>query len=151
MLYKDRLKDIRTYEGVMQTELVKVIGISNAAYSEFEREKTIMPIIHLINTCSYFDVSLDYIFSFTEEKTYKNINKNIDVKEAGKRLKEFRKENKLTQIDLKKFLNTTQSAISNYERGRNLIATPFLYTICKKYKISADYLVGRIDSPKYLK
>ena len=31
-----------------------------------------------------------------------------------------------------------------------LIATPFLYTICKKYNISADYLLGKIDNPKYL-
>ena len=50
------------------------------------------------------------------------------------------------QIELANYLNTTQSVIADYERGRYLISTPFLYTICKKYNISADYLLGRIDT-----
>ena len=36
------------------------------------------------------------------------------------------------------------------EKGKYLISIPFLYTICKKYNISADYLLGKIDNPKYL-
>ena len=76
---------------------------------------------------------------------------NIVKYKMGERLKEFRKNNKLTQSKLAVILNTTQSVIADYERGRYLIATPFLYTICKKYNISADYLLGKIDNPKYLK
>ena len=41
--------------------------------------------------------------------------------------------------------------ITEYERGTNIIATPFLYEICKTYLISADYLLGKTDSPKYYK
>lgn len=67
------------------------------------------------------------------------------------RLKEFRKENKLTQESLAQLLNVVKGTVGNYESGRALIATPFLYEICKKYKISADYLLGKIDEPKYLK
>ena len=44
-----------------------------------------------------------------------------------------------------------RSALANYERGRNVIATSFLYTICTRYNISADYLLGKINNPKYLK
>ncbi len=150
MLYRDKLKEIRTYEGVKQTELSKIIGISNAAYSEFEREKTIIPLKYLISISEYFNVSIDYIFEFTNIKTYSTYN-IFDKKKAGIRLKEFRKENDITQIKLAKILNTTQSTIAEYERGTNIIATPFLYTICKKYNISADYLLGRIDNPNYLK
>ncbi len=51
----------------------------------------------------------------------------------------------------KKSLNIENGTIANYELGINLIATPFLYSICKKYNISADYLLGKIDKPKYLK
>ena len=69
----------------------------------------------------------------------------------SKRLKDFRKENKITQKKLAQELNTSQSTIADYERGKNMIPTPFLYTICKKYNISADYLLGRINNPKYLK
>lgn len=28
------------------------------------------------------------------------------------------------------------------------IATPFLYTICKEYNVSADYLLGKINKPQ---
>ena len=79
-----------------------------------------------------------------------NTNLNIDIHKIGQNLKEFRKENKITQLKLAQTLNTNQSVIANYERGRTVIATPFLYAICTKYNISADYLLGKIDSPKYL-
>ena len=90
-------------------------------------------------------------FDFTEEKKYNSINNKLDKIKSGIRLKELRKELKLTQLKLATILNTTQSVIADYEKGRYLIATPFLYTICQKYHISADYLLGKIDSPKYLK
>lgn len=69
----------------------------------------------------------------------------------GYRLKNIRKENKLTQDKLAKKLNTNQSVIANYERGRTIISTSFLYTICKEYKVSADYLLGKTNEPKNLK
>ena len=106
------------------------------------------PIKHLNTLCNYFDVSLDYIFSFTNIKQYPN-NKNIDLILLAKRIKETRKENKLTQIKLANILNVANGTVANYETARYLIATPFLYTICKKYNISADYLLGKIDTPKY--
>ena len=70
--------------------------------------------------------------------------------EVGRRIRQRRKALGLTQEKLAKELNMARSALANYERGRNVIATPFLYQICKKYNISNDYLLGRIDEPKYL-
>ena len=57
-------------------------------------------------------------------------------------------ENKIKQQNLTTLLNTGYSTISSYERGMYIIATPFLYTICKKYSVSADYLLGKTDNPK---
>ena len=87
---------------------------------------------------------------FNKHKIYDLLINDINNIKAGQRLKEFRKDNKITQLKLAQILNTNQSVIANYERGRTVIATPFLYSICKKYNISADYLLGKIDSPKYL-
>ena len=81
----------------------------------------------------------------------KNSINEIDPIKVGQRLKEFHKENKITQVKLANMLNTVQPVIANYEKGKYLISIPFLYTICKKYNISADYLLGKIDNPKYLK
>ncbi len=82
---------------------------------------------------------------------YRDMKKEIDRKKIGSRLKEFRKEHNLTQAKLAQVLNTVHQVINNYENGNRLIATPFLYTICSKYNISADYLLGRTDNPKVFK
>ena len=46
-------------------------------------------------------------------------------------------------------LNIDHSVWCRYEQGKTLIPTSFLYTFCKTFKISADYLLGRIEEPKY--
>ena len=150
MLYKDRLTNLREEKNLKQKELAKLIEVDRSVYGRYENEYQIMPIKHLETICNYFDVSLDYIFNFTNNCKYelsKEINKNI----MANRLKEFRKENKITQIKLSELLKTSQSTIADYERGKNYLPTPFLYTICKKYNISADYLLGKTDNPKHIK
>ncbi|MCM1053431.1 MAG: transcriptional regulator [Ruminococcus sp.] len=146
-----RLKELRTLELTPQNEIAKIINIKQCSYSEYESEYTTIPLKHLITLCDYFDVSLDYIFNFTDIKNYKNSKKGFSKQISGKRLKEFRKEYALTQVKLANILNIVRTVITNYENGKHLIATPFLYDICKKYHISADYLLGKVDEPKYLK
>ncbi len=150
MNYKDKMKELRLDNDLLQKDIAEIMGISLFTYSHYENEYQIIPIKHLIVFCNYFNISIDYFFSFSNIKQYNNY-KEINVKTASLRFKNWRKEQNLTQNKLAKNLNTTQAVIANYERGRTLIATPFLYTICKKYNISADYLLGRIDNPKYLK
>ena len=151
MLYKDRLKRLREEKELTQAFLAELLNIHEFVYGQYEREYTIMPFRILNNLSNYFNVSLDYLFSFSLEKNYGNIRSSIDLNIVALRLKEFRKENKLTQESLAQLLNVVKGTVGNYESGRALIATPFLYEICKKYKISADYLLGKIDEPKYLK
>ncbi len=92
---------------------------------------------------------MDFIFMLTDKNI---ISKNdYDISKTKYRLKEFRKDNNLTQNKLCEFLHIDQPTWSAYETGKSLIGTPFIYMICKKYKISADYLLGKIDNPKHLK
>ena len=151
MIYGEKLKSIRTREGLTQEELAKLIDVSKSLYSRYEKEIQLIPAKHLITICNHFDVSIDYIFNLNDKKQYPKVIPKTDKIKAGLKLKEFRKENNLTQEKLANILNTTQSVIADYERGRYLIATPFLYQICKTYHVSADYLLGKIDDPKYLK
>ena len=125
--------------------------MNNGQYSHYEKEEIFIPIKHLNTFANYYYVSIYYLFNFIVSFDY-SLSKNfIDKPLSGMRLKAFRKENKLTQDKLAKILNVSRSTIAEYERGTNIIATPFLYTICRKYNISADYLLGKIDNPKYLK
>ena len=151
MIYAFKLKELREEKNINQLELSKTLNIDNSVYAKYEKEYEIIPIKHLNTLCNYFNVSFDYIFGFTNDLNYPNMLKEIDTKKSGTRLKELRKEHKITQTILGDELNCSYGTIAGYEIGRYLIATPFLYTICKKYHISADYLLGKIDSPKYLK
>ncbi len=150
MNYTEIIKTLREEKELTQNEVATVLGISRSAYKNYELQNQIIPIKHLVELCNYFDVSIDYILGLTDILNYFNVS-DVALDKAGERLKTFRKEHKLTQKKLAEILNTTFSSVAWYEKGRNLIATPFLYTICKKYKISADYLLGRIDDPKYIK
>ena len=125
--------------------------MNNSYVQSITKQYEIIPSKHLIKLVDYLNTSVDYLFGFTDIKQYPNYIVGINQKLAGERLKLWRKENKITQIKLATELNTTFSVISGYEIGRRLIATPFLYQICKKYNISADYLLGKIDYPIQLK
>ncbi len=151
MNFGNKLKILRERNGYSLIEISKILNISDSLYSRYEKEIRLIPTKHLNTMCNYYNVSFDYIFDFNNITQYNNSDKKIDKLLVGKRLKEFRKENKLTQEKLAKNLNTVHSVITKIENGTNLIALPFLYDLCKKYHISADYLLGKIDEPKYLK
>ena len=151
MLYSNRLQYLRERTGLTQAQAGLLIKLDSGTYCHYEKEELIIPIKHLNTIANYFNVSLDYLFEFSNVRNYEaRKNQVINKIAVGIKLKELRKELKLTQKKLAEILNTTQSVIAEYENGKNLIATPFLYTICKKYNISADYLLGKIDNPKYL-
>ena len=150
MIYNKRIKELRESKDLKQFEVAEILGIYKGLYNQYETEYEIIPTKHLNTLCNYFNVSFDYILEFTNKMNYKNSINEIDPIKVGQRLKEFRKENKITQVKLANMLNTVQPVIANYEKGKYLISIPFLYTICKKYNISADYLLGKTDHPKYL-
>lgn len=151
MEIKENLKKIRNENKLLQSEVAKILDIAESTYSHFESGDAIITIQRLNNFCNYFNTSIDYIFGNTKIKEYNNSKSNLDKDAFKNRFKDFRKENKLTQKKLSEELNIGISVISGYEIGRYTIATQFLYTICKKYHISADYLLGKIDEPKHLK
>ena len=150
MNYKERLKELREYNNMSQYDIAKLLNIKRSSYNQFEQQYDIIPIKRLNEVSNIFDCSIDYILGLTNEKKYINSNKEINEELSQERLKVFRKERKITQVKLASILNTSQSAIVGFERGRNIIATPFLYELCKKYHISADYLLGKIDEPQEL-
>ncbi len=150
MFYGQKLRELREEAEIKIQYISLMLNFDKDTYGKFEREYKIIPSIHLNTVCNYFNVSIDYVFSFTKFINYSDEKKNIDLKKAGLRLKEFRKKYKLTQNDLAKKLGISQATIVSYEKGKNLIATLFLYDICKKYHVSADYLLGKIDyEPKW--
>ncbi len=146
MEYKLNLKKIREINSMSQKDFADILGIDRTVYNKYENEYELIPIKHLISLSNFFNFSLDYVLGIKDlNDNNLKYNRETDLKMIGARIQTWRKSNKLTQEKLAKELNTNKSVICNYEKGRNLIATPFLYQICKKYHVSADYLLGRID------
>ena len=139
------LKNLREENNLTQEQLADILHINRVQYCQYENDYFNIPIKHIISIADYYNISLDYLFGISKAKNnsvkYTIANKSL----SGIRLKEFRKEHKFTQEKLAEMLNTTHSNVGFYEKGRNFIATPFLYQVCHKYHVSADYLLGRID------
>lgn len=150
MNYKERLKEMREENELTQEQLAKSINITRGAYKQYELQYDIIPINHLNSICNYFQVSFDYIFNFCNLKNYENNSQEFDSKKFAIRIKELRKNKSVKQDIFAKSINTNQSMISDYENGKKFINTNLLYKICKEYKISADYLLGKTDNPIYI-
>lgn len=61
----------------------------------------------------------------------------------GYRLRELRKENKMSQQDLGKILGVSKVSVSGYENGTRIPSLEILNGILDIFGISADYLLGR--------
>ncbi len=146
MLNGGNLKKIRMENNLSQNDIAKILNVARSGYAMWESGYNIIPIKQLIALADYFHISVDYILALNSNKTI--IKNSINQEKIKIRIKEFRKENNLNQEQLAASLYTTKSVISGYETGRYIIATPFLYSICKNYNISADYLLGRTNEPK---
>ena len=140
-----KIKDLREEYDLTQLKMSEIMNVSKSNYARWETNESIIPLKHLNNLCNYFNVSMDYITGLSKEKNYIIINKKLNKELIGKRLKEFRENNNLTQEELAKQINTSPSTISAYESGKTMLLTAFAYDICKKYNISLDYLCGRTD------
>lgn len=64
------------------------------------------------------------------------------------RLKELRKDRKISQVKLAMDLNLTQNSISRYETGEREADYDTLVAIADYFNVSVDYLLGRTDNPK---
>ncbi len=64
-----------------------------------------------------------------------------------KRIRDLREDDDLTQEYIAKIvLNCTRSAYSKMEAGSRLISINDLIKLTDFYKVSLDYLVGRVDN-----
>ncbi|MBQ8406605.1 MAG: helix-turn-helix transcriptional regulator [Clostridia bacterium] len=61
------------------------------------------------------------------------------------RLKELRKEKGLLQKDLAQTLKTTNSSISDWEKGRSQPDLQTLANLARFFEVSVDYLLGLED------
>lgn len=145
------IKNFRyTREGLdlKQKDLTTLFNVSPSTISGWETGKDTMPLKHLIKYANTYNFSLDYLFGLNEtNEEYYPL--EIDLKLVGKNLRIIRKQNKKTQQDVAKIINTSSSGYAHYENARNLIPTTFLFNLSLIYKdFSFDKVLGRKSKTK---
>lgn len=140
-----RMKEIRLDCDKKQQEVADFMGIKRSTYAVLENNHNVIPLKRLNDFANYFSVSIDYVLGLTNTKQYENSKKEINREITRQRLRQIRKENNYTQSKLAKFLNTSPSVWCDYERGRYLVSTTFIYEFARKFNVSVDWLLGKID------
>lgn len=140
----ENMKYIREENDLSQDDIAKILNVTQSNYSRWENKSKIIPLKKLNELCNYYGISMDYIVGLNKNRKKLNKNYTLDNKEIGKNIKMIRIKNKINQKELATLLNTTQSVISNYEKGNTLILTSFAIQICLTYKISLDAICNRL-------
>ena len=65
------------------------------------------------------------------------------------RLKDLRKERRISQLKLAMDLNMNQNSISRYETGEREADYATLIKFADYFNVSIDYLLERTDNPKF--
>jgi transcriptional regulator with XRE-family HTH domain len=68
--------------------------------------------------------------------------------DIGKRIKEIRISQDLTQKEFAKLIGVSERGIQRYEAGERKPTLDILISILDNVDISADYLLGRTDTPE---
>ncbi len=64
-----RLHDLREDRDKSQEELAKILNISQATYSRYERGKLDIPTDTLIQLAKFYQTSVDYLLGLTDNPT----------------------------------------------------------------------------------
>lgn len=67
MKYK-RIKDLREDTDLNQTQLAKMLGMSQTGYSKYETGENDIPTSILMELADYYGTSVDYLLGRTDEK-----------------------------------------------------------------------------------
>ena len=154
MEISNSLKDFfenKKMDKITASSVAEYLGISKTTLSNYINGDAYIPLTHLNQLCNLFHVSLDYLLGLSKSENYDdNIElEELNAKEIGTCLKSIRKDLKISQEKIATLVGVNKSSISRYESGESLILTVVLYTFCKTYHVSSDYIMGK-RSQKFL-
>ena len=74
-----RLKDLREDHDLKQSDVAKILNISQVSYGRYELGISEPTIESLIKLADFYNVSLDYLLGLSEDKKVKNSDENYDL------------------------------------------------------------------------
>ena len=135
----DNLRELREDLRMSQEDMGNLLNIKQSTYSDYENNRSVIPLERLNIISNKFNASLDYLVGLSRSNSDSFNHIEIDFIKIGNRLKEIRTLNNLTQEAVAKMLNTFHSRISDYENGKR-ITIPVLIEYSRVFNKSIDYL-----------
>ena len=68
MIMYQRLRDLREDQDLNQTQVAKMLGMSQTGYSKYETGENDIPTAILIKLARFYNTSIDYILGETNNK-----------------------------------------------------------------------------------
>jgi len=138
--FADVLKDLIDEKGFSLRKLSSESGVSAVQYSKYLRGS--YPKIYVaIRIAEYFDVSLDYLFGITDNRSHTKF-KDYDMSVFLDRYAEARRLANITHWKLSQQTELSESALRHWEYG-DTPSMESLIIIAYNLGTSIDYLVGR--------
>ena len=66
-----RVRELREDQGLTQTQIAKMLGMSQTGYSKYETGENDIPTAILIKLAQFYGVSTDYLLGVTDKKVMK--------------------------------------------------------------------------------
>lgn len=153
-----KLKKLRLSRNITQKRFGEMFGLAESTISMYERDERKPDYDTLIHIADHFDVSVDYILGREGSQQSEDPSKlenteplNGNNQFLGKRLKQLRKEKKITQIELGERINVTHVSISGYESGNRFPDINTLERLADYFNVQIDYLLGRVQVDRSIK
>lgn len=68
MKWNEIIRNLREDNDLIQTQVAKILGVSQRVYSNYERGEVEISLDSLMKLADYYNVSMDYIFGRTKKK-----------------------------------------------------------------------------------
>lgn len=123
----ERLRLLREKNGKTQEDISRVIGTTQQIYSRYETSKTELPVRHLLNLSSYYNVSTDFLLGRIDypkiPPEFSNyLIQNVTIGDFVCRIDSFRGKSKRQLVDYVNYLTYMENTekLKKDEKPKNL-------------------------------
>lgn len=142
-MFCENLKRLRSDRGLSQQAIASLLGITQQAYANYESGKREPDHENLLRLSEIYSVSVDQLLSAPIPDD--TAAPSPLAKALGARLRDIRRQRRITMKQLGESIGLAESTISQYETGKRQMDYETLQAVCRHLNISSDYLLGLTD------
>ncbi len=148
-----RLRYIRKKLGLNQSQLAKMIDISERTLRYYEKDQILINSEIMYRITKEFNISLPWLMDGSGPMQLGTLNPSISVsggvsvnraelrRAVGVRIRQVRQVNSMSQAEFAKVLHTSMAYISKVESGKNMPGGEFFYSLKLAFNISIDWVL----------